>query len=156
MENRNFGTPVQPVNFGVAPLRYTVEGSGGISYPQKAGDAGYDLSAAHGYVLYPGVFYKISTGVSLELPPGMWGDVRVRSSLGIKCVKLASSGVIDNGYRGIIYVPVQNDGHDVIQIRPGERIAQLILMPILHAPLERIEKLSETDRGVGGFGSTGR
>ena len=100
---------------------------------------------------------KISTSVSVEFSPGTYGLVLPRSSKGSEGLVLANTaGVIDNDYRGEIILKVRNIGDDPILIKSGERIAQLIVMPYVKETLERVDSVSiDTDRGVGGFGSTG-
>lgn len=124
------------------------------------GSAGYDLCAcleealllpAHGRVVVP-------TGIAVELAPGVAGFVFGRSGLGVRHGIAPSNavGVIDADYRGEILVGLQNGGDEDYLIRPGERIAQLVLMPVRTPPVLEVQELGETARGAGGFGSTGR
>jgi dUTP pyrophosphatase len=120
-------------------------------------DAGLDLRAADGVVLAPGVPQAVPTGLAIELPPGFEAQVRPRSGLALKhAITLPNSpGTIDPGYRGEIRVILLNLGHEPFPIARGERIAQMVI-----ARYERVEweesELSETSRGEGGFGSSGR
>lgn len=121
--------------------------------------AGYDLYAATDDIIQiaPHSTIKIGTGLSMELPPGFFGAVFARSGLATKkglrpanCV-----GVCDSDYRGEYIVALHNDTDEFMEIAPQERIAQLIVMPYLPLTFKEVEELSETERGTGGFGSTG-
>jgi dUTP pyrophosphatase len=120
-------------------------------------DAGLDLRASAEAVLAPGEPQAIGTGLAIELPPGFEAQVRPRSGLALKhAVTLPNSpGTIDPGYRGEIRVILLNLGREPHRIARGERIAQLVV-----ARYERVEweesELSQTSRGDGGFGSSGR
>lgn len=127
---------------------------------QTEGAAGYDLSACleAPVTLQPGEGYPFPTGLAAEIPQGYAGMVFCRSGLGVKhgislpnCV-----GVIDSDYRGELVVPLRNFGDGAYTIQPGERIAQLVIMPVLLPEIVEVEELSQTQRGQGGFGSTGR
>lgn len=121
--------------------------------------AGYDLYAAASYIIdiAPHSTVKIGTGLSMELPEGTFGAIFARSGLATKkglrpanCV-----GVIDSDYRGECIVALHNDTEEMMSIDPGERIAQLIVMKYPEIQFEEVEELSSTERGEGGFGSTG-
>lgn len=121
--------------------------------------AGYDLYAAiEGPVtIQPHATEKIGTGLSFELPGNTFGAIYARSGLATKkglrpanCV-----GVCDEDYRGEYIVAMHNDSEEAYTIEPGERIAQLILCPYIPMALIPVEELTETERGDGGFGSTG-
>lgn len=121
--------------------------------------AGYDLYAATDDIIQiaPHSTIKIGTGLSMELPTGFFGAVFARSGLATKkglrpanCV-----GVCDSDYRGEYIVALHNDTDEFMEIAPQERIAQLIVMPYLPLTFKEVEELSETERGIGGFGSTG-
>lgn len=123
----------------------------------RMGDAGMDLFATKPITVW--AYHKaiISTGIAMEIPPGYFGMVRPRSGLAVKAgLSCISSGVIDSGYRGEIKVLLHNHGHARYDIAIGDRIAQLLILPVLHAVLEEADELSETDRGSGGHGSTGK
>ncbi len=124
--------------------------------------AGYDLYACldgDGEVIIPRHHtVRIGTGLAFALPEGTFGAVFARSGLAAKeglrpanCV-----GVIDSDYRGECIVAVHNDSGEERVVRTGERIAQLVLLPFLPMEFEETEALSETERGAGGFGSTGK
>lgn len=122
------------------------------------GDAGADLMAAEALVLAPGGRATVPTGVSIALPDGYVAFVVPRSGLaarhGITIVN--SPGTVDAGYRGEIRVTLLNtDAAEPFPIEVGDRIAQLIVMPVSRARFVPVEKLPGTHRGTGGFGSTG-
>lgn len=124
------------------------------------GSAGYDLCAciAEEFTLEPGELAVFPTGLGAEIPVGCAGMIFTRSGLGVKHGVAVSNGVgvIDSDYRGEIHVGLRNSGKVPYTIKPGERIAQLIIMPVcLPVPVE-VDELSETQRGAGGFGSTGK
>jgi dUTP pyrophosphatase len=123
-----------------------------------AGDAGMDLRAAVYAVLKPGERCRIPTGIALAIPDGYAGFVQPRSGLaalaGLSLVN--SPGLIDSGYRGEIQVVAINlDWQEPIEIRRGDKIAQLVILPVPQATLTEVEALPASDRGDGGFGSTG-
>lgn len=122
------------------------------------GDAGADLCAAEAIVLAPGERALVGTGVAIALPDGYAAFVVPRSGLAIKhgITVLNSPGTIDAGYRGEIRVALLNtDRNESFSISPGDRIAQLIVMPVSRARFIQVEHLPGSDRGEGGFGSTG-
>lgn len=129
--------------------------------PSRAheGDAGLDLYACEAAHLGPGERWSVGTGVAVEIPVGHAGLVLPRSGLardhGIALVN--SPGLIDSGYRGEVRVLLLNtDPAETFKIEPGDRIAQLVIAPVaLPEPVE-VESLSESSRGDGGFGSSGR
>lgn len=125
------------------------------------GSAGLDLTAAieGKYTLAPGKRFAMPTGIICEIPVGYEGQVRPRSGLAIKTgITLANSiGTIDSDYRGEVKVLLINLGETPYTFEPGERIAQLVLMPVPQVEVEEVDEISETrERGTGGFGSTGR
>ena len=122
--------------------------------------AGADLySAENGdVVIAPGETKFIGTGLAVEIPEGYVGLVYARSGLACKrgLAPAKKVGVIDSDYRGEIKVAIHNHGTEARTIEKGERIAQMVIVPYLTAEYEEAEELSETVRGEGGFGSTGR
>ena len=122
------------------------------------GDAGADLHAAEARILAPGERALIGTGVSIALPDGFAAFVVPRSGLAAKhgITVLNSPGTIDADYRGEIGVLLINHGPAAFTIKRGERIAQMVIAAVVRADLVTVTELSETDRGAGGFGSTGR
>ncbi len=124
------------------------------------GSAGYDLCAciAGEITLEPGEQVLLPAGFAMEVPPGHAGFIFSRSGLGVKYGIVASNGVgvIDSDYRGEIHVGLRNSGQAPYVIHPGERIAQLIIIPVCTPEIALAEELSQTQRGTGGFGSTGQ
>ena len=126
---------------------------------ETEGAAGLDLRAAvaEPVVLAPGARALIPTGLRLGLPPGYEGQVRPRSGLALKhgLTLLNTPGTIDCDYRGDVGVILINLGPEPFTIQRGDRIAQLIIAPVVQAEFEVVAELSATSRGAGGFGSTG-
>src|SRR5688572_25734965 len=120
--------------------------------------AGLDVVSAEELVLQPGQRHAVATGFAIEIPHGYEVQVRPRSGLairnGITC--LNTPGTIDSDYRGEVKVILVNLGSESFEIRRGERIAQLVPSPVLRARFTECVELAETERGSGGFGSTGR
>lgn len=122
--------------------------------------AGFDLYADNNVdiTIHPHETRKIGTGLSLEIPDGYYGAIFARSGLATKeglrpanCV-----GICDSDYRGEYIVAIHNDSNEDRVIEPKERIAQLIIMQYPHITFEEVDELSDTSRGEGGFGSTGK
>lgn len=123
------------------------------------GDAGLDLSAAEAVSLAPGARAAVATGWAVAIPAGMAGLVVPRSgnALRLGLTVANAPGLIDAGYRGELKVILVNLGTDRVQVTPGDRIAQLVVVPVSLAAPTEVEALPESDgRGEGGFGSTGR
>ena len=124
-----------------------------------AGAAGCDLRAAVGEptTIPPGGRALVPTGIAIAVPEGYEGQVRMRSGLALKqgLILPNAPGTIDSDYRGEIRVIVANIGREPVTISRGDRIAQLVLAPVARARLERVKALPESERGPGGFGSTG-
>jgi dUTP pyrophosphatase len=120
------------------------------------GDAGYDLICSIDTRVQIGQFVDVPCGIKIELPEGVWGLITGRSSTLRERGLLVTQGIIDNGYRGWIFAGVQNLSETVVDIKQGERIAQLILHPIIAPEPKLVETLSESDRGTNAFGSSGR
>jgi dUTP pyrophosphatase len=121
------------------------------------GSAGLDLRADAAVTLAPGERALVPTGLAVAIPEGFEGQVRPRSGLalreGITC--LNSPGTIDSDYRGEVKVILINLGEEDFTIRRGDRIAQLVIAPVVQASWGLTTSLDETARGAGGFGSTG-
>lgn len=121
--------------------------------------AGYDLCAdiESTVTIRPGETAKIGTGLAFAIPQGYFGGIFARSGLSTKKgLRPANcTGVVDSDYRGSVIVALHNDSTEEQTIEPGERIAQMILIPYLAAEFEPVAELDETARGEGGFGSTG-
>jgi dUTP pyrophosphatase len=132
----------------------------GLPLPARATEhaAGLDVVAAENLTLAPGQRHAVATGFAIAIPEGYEVQVRPRSGLalkhGITC--LNTPGTIDSDYRGELKVILANLGSEPFDVRRGERIAQLVPAPVLQADLREVAELSETSRGAGGFGSTGR
>lgn len=124
-----------------------------------SGSAGLDLRADKWTTIEKGQHVKISTGVVVEIPDGYVGFLLPRSSLGAKGLKLVNTiGVIDSDYRGEIMAIVENISDVPFDIDRGERFVQLVVVPCPQMKIEEVElnNLSDTERGDGGFGSTGK
>ena len=145
----------------VVPVQVLPHGEG-LELPAyaTAGSAGCDLRAAvaEPVVLLPGSRALVPTGVAVAIPEGHEGQVRMRSGLAIRhgLTLLNGPGTIDSDYRGEIRVILANLGSEAVTLSRGDRIAQLVIAPVVRARLERAERLPETKRHDGGFGSTGR
>ena len=125
----------------------------------SAGDAGLDLLSAESISLEPGERTAVPTGLAVAIPEGYAGFVHARSGRSLKeGLALANApGLIDSGYRGEIKVIVVNlDRSSPIDISRGDKIAQLVVQPVEQVELVSVEELPSSDRGEGGFGSTGR
>ncbi len=126
----------------------------------SAGSAGYDLRAAvaESLMLSPGDRALVPTGLAIELPADYEGQVRPRSGLALEhgVTVLNSPGTIDSDYRGEIRVILANLGSEPFEINPGMRIAQLVVAPVCVVDWQLENELGDTERGSGGFGSTGR
>lgn len=122
--------------------------------------AGADLYAClEGPVtIEPGETYWVSTGISLEIPQGYAGLIYARSSMGTKrgLAPANKVGVIDSDYRGEVRVVLLNHSKEPQTIAPGERVAQLVVAPVFTPGFEEVDELADTQRGAGGFGSTGK
>jgi dUTP pyrophosphatase len=118
-------------------------------------DAGLDLYGLEDVILPPSQGRVAKTGIALALPPGHVGLVADRSSLAKRGVKTAG-GIIDAGYRGEIHIVLWNISSEPIQLKRGERIAQLLIIPIATPAVVEVTTLDETQRGNKGFGSTGK
>ena len=132
----------------------------GLPLPAYASEhaAGLDITAGEELVLQPGARHAVATGFAIEIPHGYEVQVRPRSGLalkhGITC--LNTPGTIDSDYRGEVKVILANLGSEPFEVKRGERIAQLVPAPVLRAHFTEVHELAETERGAGGFGSTGR
>ena len=121
--------------------------------------AGADLRACiqEDIVLKPGQRYLVPTGLSIQLPAGYEAQIRPRSGLAIKNgISLVNSpGTIDSDYRGEVKIIMINHGSEDFVIHRGDRIAQMVIAPVTHGMFALVNSLDETERGAGGFGSTG-
>ncbi len=123
------------------------------------GDAGFDLhfSGEDAVTLAPGMHRLMETGLEMELPLGFELQIRPRSGWAAKSAVtvLNAPGTIDSGYRGEILICLINLGREPVTVLPGQRIAQGVVCPVWHAQFEVTSELSQSERGSGGFGSTG-
>lgn len=119
-------------------------------------DAGLDLRCKERVKIWPGGSATIDTGVHIELPHGYYGKIESKSGLNVKHHIVSCGGTIDEPYRGSIVVELYNFGAMAYVFEPGDKVAQLVIQQYLAPELELVDELSETDRGSGGFGSTGR
>jgi dUTP pyrophosphatase len=126
---------------------------------QTEGAAGFDLCAAlaSAVVLRPGERRLIPTGLSLEIPAGYEGQVRARSGLALKSGigVVNAPGTIDSDFRGAVGVVLINWGAESFVVEPLSRIAQMVIAPVVRAELELVAELAPSERGAGGYGSTG-
>ena len=124
----------------------------------RDGDAGMDICAAEDDFLSPFNWKAISTGLFVEIPEGYEIQIRSRSGLAFKhgVSVLNSPGTIDSGYRGEIKVILKNSDYHRYEIKKGERIAQMVVAPVTTATFIEVAELSDSERGVGGLGSTGK
>jgi dUTP pyrophosphatase len=127
--------------------------------PASPGSSGFDLRAALAAetVLRPGERLLVPTGLVLEIPPGWEGQVRPRSGLALRqgIGVLNAPGTIDSDYRGEVAVILINLGEAPFSLKRGDRIAQLVISPVARVEWEEADALGESERGSGGFGSTG-
>lgn len=130
----------------------------GLSFSApRPGDAGYDLYAVEPATLAPGAQAAIRTGIHVELPPGFVGIIKDRSSMALRGIH-TYGGVIDSSYRGELKVILNNLSETAQTIAPGQKFAQMVIIAHYAEPVEvvrSLEALSNSDRGEGGFGSTG-
>ena len=124
----------------------------------RQGDAGMDICAAEDDFISAFNWKAISTGLYVEIPEGYEIQIRSRSGLAFKygVSVLNSPGTIDSGYRGEIKVILKNSDHHRYEIKKGERIAQMVVAPVTTATFIEVAELSDTERGTGGLGSTGK
>jgi dUTP pyrophosphatase len=131
----------------------------GLDLPRyaTAGAAGMDVLAAEDLTLAPGSRHAVATGLSVAIPPAYEIQVRPRSGLALKHgIAVANTpGTIDSDYRGELKVILANHGAEPFAIHRGDRIAQLVLAPVTLAEWDEVAELDATERGAGGFGSTG-
>ncbi len=123
------------------------------SYAHK-GDAGLDLFSCEDAVLKPGERKMISTGLSMEFPEGNVALIWDKSGIAASGIK-TMGGVIEHTYRGEYKVVMLNTTSEAYEIKKGQKIAQLLIQPIVTAEVKEVKELSETERGAGAFGSTG-
>ena len=133
-------------------LQFKVGPKGIIPCRAHASDAGYDLYASEDVLLWGNRPKKVSTDISVVLPPDTVGDIRPRSSLNARGVNVAY-GTVDSGYRGELKVVMSAPFY---KVHKGDKIAQLVVLPLVKTASEVVTELPPSDRGEGGFGSTGK
>jgi len=123
----------------------------------RRGDVAFDLYSVIDYKLEPGERYAVPTGIAVEIPQGYEGQVRPRSGLAMRdgITVLNTPGTIDSGYRGEVKTIIMNHGTTPFKITKGMRISQLAIRPVPDVQFIEVDELSDTERGEGGFGSTG-
>ncbi|MCY6960259.1 dUTP diphosphatase [Clostridium brassicae] len=121
------------------------------------GDAGMDLYSVEDKIIQPGKTTLIHTGIKIELPKDTEAQIRPRSGLALKhsITVLNTPGTIDEGYRGEIGIILINHSKEDFKVEKGMRIAQMVIKPVLRVNVVEVERLTGTERGNGGFGSTG-
>ncbi|URZ00256.1 Deoxyuridine 5'-triphosphate nucleotidohydrolase [Clostridium felsineum] len=121
------------------------------------GDAGLDLFSIEEKIIKAGESALIRTGIQMELPRDTEAQVRPRSGLALKhsITVLNTPGTIDEGYRGEVKIILINHGKEDFKVEKSMKIAQMVIKPVLRVKVEEVEELSDTDRGQGGFGSSG-
>jgi dUTP pyrophosphatase len=131
----------------------------GLALPGQASAeaAGFDIAAAEELTIAPGSVAAVGTGFALAIPAGFEGQVRPRSGLALKhgVTVLNAPGTIDADYRGEVKVILVNHGPEPFRVARGDRIAQLVVAPVTRARFESVTVLPQSERGPGGFGSTG-
>lgn len=128
-----------------------------IAYAHE-GDAGADLRSVEDTIITPNSRILVHTGLHMAIPDGYVGMVCPRSGFALKhgVTVLNAPGIVDSGYRGEVGVILLNTSEQTVTVRKGDRIAQMVFVPYAHMAFEHVESLPETDRGEGGFGSTGK
>ncbi|MDZ4277303.1 MAG: dUTP diphosphatase [Erythrobacter sp.] len=131
----------------------------GLPLPAYAtsGAAGMDVVSAEDVVITPGARHAVATGLAVAIPQGFEIQVRPRSGLALKhgITVPNTPGTIDSDYRGELKVILINLGNEPFTVQRGDRVAQLVLAPVVQAAWDEVTELDATDRGAGGFGSTG-
>jgi len=122
------------------------------------GSAGADIKASRAFIIEPGQFLAVSTGIHMKIPEGYEVQIRPRSGLAFKhgITVLNSPGTIDSDYTGEISVILINHGDKRYNVMKGDRIAQMVAAPVVQCRFDIVEELEVTERGEGGFASTGR
>ena len=144
-------SPREPV-----PLPTLVSDGGSLPEYASGGAAGADLRAREAVEIGPGARAAVPTGVRLQIPPGHVGLVWPRSGLAVRHGIDTLAGVIDSDYRGEVRVVLVNHGDEPFHIAKGDRVAQLLVQRVERAAFAAVPSIDDTDRGGGGFGSTGR
>ena len=136
-------------------MKYSLDPGAFAPERAHAADAGMDLRTPEGGVIPAGGTLTVNTGVHVQIPEGYAGLLVAKSGLNVKH-DILSTGLIDSGYTGAIVVKLYNHGKEDYVFQPGDKITQLVLIPVAAFELEQTGTLDETERGAGGFGSTGK
>ena len=135
-------------------IKFVLDAGAKMPTRGHAADAGYDLYSREDAVIFQNSSGKFDTGVHIEIPEGYVGFLKSKSGLNVKS-GCQSEGVIDSGYTGSVCVKLYNHGSQAVEIKKGQKISQLVILPIITPELELVDELEDTERGSGGFGSTG-
>ncbi|MGI6117812.1 MAG: dUTP diphosphatase [Bilifractor sp.] len=137
-------------------LKYVLDK--GAYAPERAhkDDAGIDLRTPERVVIRKGESVSIDTGVHVQIPKGWFGKLESKSGLNVKSGIVSLGGVIDSGYTGSIVVKLYNFGGNYHVFEAGDKIVQMVVQPCFTGDLIEVDELSKTERGSGGFGSTGK
>lgn len=129
-----------------------------LPYRANEGDAGLDIYAIEQEIIQPGETTLVRTGIQIELPEGTEAQIRPRSGLALNhsVTVLNSPGTIDEGFRGELQIILINHGKAAFKVERQMRIAQMVIAPVMQVHVEEASELSESVRGQGGFGSTGK
>lgn len=127
-------------------------------YANKLGDSGADVFAIDNYSIAPGERALVKTGIAIVLPDGYECQVRSKSGLALKrgLMVLNSPGTVDNEYRGEVGVILYNTSNETQHIEKGDKVAQLVIVPVQQSFFVEVDEMDETSRGAGGYGSTGK
>lgn len=158
LKNGKEGRQRGNINAGIIKVKIITDWSLLANLPTKShpSDAGWDLYSVEGpFDLAPGRRYAFSTGVAFEIPDGYAGLIWPRSGMSVKKGIDVLAGVVDAGYRGDVKVCLLNTGNWPCTINKGDRIAQIIFQEVPKFNLEIVEEFTDSERGEGGFGSTG-
>lgn len=128
-----------------------------VPFYAHEGDAGLDLFSVDDIIINPMERKLVRTGIQIQLPSNTEAQIRPRSGLALKngITVLNTPGTIDEGYRGEIGIILINLGNEPFEVKKSMKIAQMVIKPVIKPEIEEVNELSETDRGEGGFGSTG-
>lgn len=139
------------------PARIKVMLDPGAKMPTRAhdADAGYDLYSREDAVIFPNASGEFDTGVHMAIPHGFCGVLISKSGLNMKH-SVQSDGLIDSDYTGSICVKLYNHGAKSVEIKKGQKISQIVILPIITPELDEVDRMEDTERGNGGFGSTGK
>lgn len=131
------------------------EGAYMPEYAHFGADAGADIRTPTPVTVMPHSAVIIDTGIHIEIPRGFVGMLKSKSGLNVN-KSILSEGVIDSGYTGTIRVKLYNHGEQTVTFERGDKVTQLVVLPFLAGEFEQVDSLDDTERGAGGFGSTGR